>query len=92
MKWHTIRDAQVTDKWETKGVCSVGRSYRRVVPVTTKINLAGTAPRTDQPLTPIENRGVRAISGSHLCGVGLDLTAAGFAPNDRPDLGRGGST
>jgi hypothetical protein len=29
--------------------------------------------------------------GSHLAAVGLDLVLAGFAPDDQPDLGRGGS-
>jgi len=38
-----------------------------------KIDLAATALGTDEPLAPVENRSVRAVSGSHLGGVRLDL-------------------
>ena len=82
MKWHTIRDAQVTDKWETKGVCSVGRSYRRAVPVTTNSTCRPPQSEPTSP-APIENRSVRAIPGSHLRGVGLDLMLQGL----QADLG-----
>ena len=53
-------------------------------------DLAATALRTYQPLAPIQDRGIRAVPGSHLGRVGLDLMLAGFAPDDQPDLGRSG--
>ena len=40
---------------------------------------------------PLEERGARTVSGSHLRGVGLNLMLADFVPDDEADLGRGGS-
>ena len=47
------------------------------------IRLPATAPGTDEPLAPIENRRVRAVSSNHLGGVRLDLVAARFATSVR---------
>jgi hypothetical protein len=48
--------------------------------------LPATAPGTDKPLAPIENRRVRAVPSNHLGGVRLDLMAARLAPHDQPYL------
>jgi hypothetical protein len=40
------------------------------------IHLPAAALKTHQPLAPIKNRRVRAVSSSHLGGVRLDLMAA----------------
>ena len=54
------------------------------------IDLPAAAAGTDQPLAPIEHGRFGAVPGSHLGGVGLDLMLAFLAPDDQPDLGRGG--
>jgi hypothetical protein len=48
------------------------------------------APRTDQPLAPIEDGRFGAIPGSHLGRVGLDLVPAFLTPHDEPHAGRSG--
>jgi hypothetical protein len=40
------------------------------------INHAVSAARTHETISPVENRGIRAISSSHLSGAKLDLVAA----------------
>jgi hypothetical protein len=50
------------------------------------IHLPATAPGTDKPVAPIENRRFRAVSSNHLVGIGLDLVAACLAPHDQPHL------
>jgi len=54
-----------------------------------KIDLAATELGTYQSFAPTENQNVRAVSSSHLGGVGLDLMLAGSALQNKPDLGRG---
>ena len=50
------------------------------------IHPPATALGTDEPPTPIEHGRVRAVSSSHLDGVGRDLVAARLAPHDQPHL------
>lgn len=47
-----------------------------------RFDLPATTLGTDELLAPIQDRSVRAISGSHLRGIGPDLMPAGFAPDD----------
>src|SRR6516162_9011911 len=73
-----------------EGVCSVGRSYRRIVPVTTKSTSRRRTPNKRAAHANRE-RSVRAVSGSHLGGVGLNLRLAFLAPDDQPHASRCGS-
>ena len=53
------------------------------------IGLPFAATGTDEPLAPIEDAGVGAVTERHLSGVGFDLMLARLAPHDKPDLGSG---
>jgi hypothetical protein len=54
------------------------------------IGLPSAAAGTEEPLAPVEDAGVAAVTLRHLCRVGLYLMLARLAPHDKPDLGRGG--
>jgi hypothetical protein len=41
-----------------------------------KVDLPPAAPRANEPLVPVANRGAGAISPRQLAGIGLDLMAA----------------
>lgn len=47
-------------------------------PANDHVNLSAAALGTDEPLAPIENGGVRAVSRRHLGRVGLNLMLAGL--------------
>jgi hypothetical protein len=46
---------------------------------------------TDQPLTPIGNGCLWAVSARHFGGIGLNPMAAISAPHDQPNTGIGGT-
>src|SRR5690349_3351786 len=64
-----------------------GVAVWRVIAGYDHIDIAAPAPRTDQPLMPVGNGSLGAVSSRHFGGIWLRLISALPAPDDEPNTG-----
>ena len=55
-----------------------------------EVDIVRAAGGADEPLVPVADGGIGAVTGGLCGGIRLGLAAAGLAPHDQPDLSRSG--